>query len=707
MTKKILGLMCLAIILLSGKNDEGQFPLSNVNKIDLKKAGLKIPQSEIFNESGKSLINALVRIDGCTGSFISDKGLIITNHHCVYSQVAAVSSSSTNYLDNGFYANTTEKEIKTTMTCKITQSYADVSIDVLKGTENESNPVKKSQLIAENIKIITQEEQAKNKELKIEISEMLVGKSYTLFRYKTLNDVRLVYVPPQQIGKFGGDTDNWEWPRHNADFSIVRAYENDKPYMPPRHLQIAQQGTNEGDFAFILGYPGRTFRNQPAQFLSYQQQYLLPIISNWFYFRINAIEKHIGKDVDLKLKYAGTLASLHNTAKNFRGKLQGLARTTVIQDAYKEQDEIYKYAKNTAEFKDYAKHIEDMNLLYGQKLQIAKEVLYLSQLTRTSNFYIVAFNISKISDSLKVASKEARKRMLGADLEKWTKPFQGYQNSKDVAEMDLSLFSEAIFQINSSKIPQLRAILERYNLLEKTSDETASRINQMFVKSKLNQIESQTKLLEKKPAKFFKNKSELIKFAGELNIFFNQLSTEWNAIELGIDNLIPRLVEMKMAVNDADFIPDANSTIRLTYGYIKGYEPMDAVYNKPFTTIKGILEKSEGSTVEDYVLSPEWIKKFKTTVASDKLVHQDYGQVVVAMLYNMDTTGGNSGSPVLNANGELIGVNFDRSYTATINDFAWNEKYSRSIGVDIRFVLYVMKYFGNADVVLKEMNVEL
>jgi hypothetical protein len=149
--------MCLAIILLSGKNDEGQFPLSNLNKIDLKKAGLKIPQSEIFNESGKSLINALVRIDGCTGSFISDKGLIITNHHCVYSQVAAVSSSSTNYLDNGFYANKLEKELKTTMTCKITQSYVDVSIEVLKGTENESNPVKKSQLIAENIKKITQQ----------------------------------------------------------------------------------------------------------------------------------------------------------------------------------------------------------------------------------------------------------------------------------------------------------------------------------------------------------------------------------------------------------------------------------------------------------------------------------------------------------------------------------------------------------------------
>jgi hypothetical protein len=707
MKRKILGFICLAVLLISGKNDEGQFPLSNLRKIDLKKAGLEIPQSEIFNNSGKSLINALVRIDGCTGSFISDKGLIITNHHCVYSQVAAVSTSANNYLDNGFYAKNTVQEIKTKMTCKITQSYSDVSMEVLKGTENEKDPINKAKTIAKNIEELTKTEQEKHQDLKIEISEMLVGKSYTLFRYKTLNDVRLVYVPPQEIGKFGGDTDNWEWPRHNADFSIVRAYENGQPYIPPRHLQVASEGTNEGDFAFILGYPGRTFRNQPAQFLTYQQQHLLPIISDWFYYRINAIEEYIGNDVDKKLKYAGSLARLHNTAKNFKGKLQGLARTSVIQDAYEKQERLKEFAKNNKEYNAYSAYIDDIEKLYAKKLKIAREHIYLGQLSSSSNFYIAAAGIASLQDQLKTVSKKDRKKILEEKAEEVNKVFGGYKNLAPTAELDEKLFAEVIYQISNTKLPELKSILEKYGLYNKTKAEISSRINNMLVKSKLNLVDKQVKLYDKNLSKFLKNKSELVGFARALSQFRIELYQQFQEVELGIDNLIPRLIELKMAMDETDFIPDANSTVRLTYGYIKGYQPMDAVHHFPFTTITGILEKANQTSVPDYVLRPEVLEKLKTTVASDKLRHPANNQVVVGMLYNMDTTGGNSGSPVLNARGELIGVNFDRTYTATINDFAWNEKYSRSVGVDIRFVLYIMKYFGEADEILEEMGVVL
>ncbi|MDG2455065.1 MAG: S46 family peptidase, partial [Bacteroidia bacterium] len=223
-------------------DEEGIFPMSDVSKLNLKKAGLEIPVEDIYNESKPALVNALVRLGGCTGSFISETGLIITNHHCVFSQVAAASSSDNNYLENGFYANEQPNEIKTSLPCKITQSYVDVSVLVLAGTTDDMDALARKKTIKNNIATIEEQEQKKHTDLTVEISEMLVGKSYTLFRYKTLNDVRLVYVPPKNIGKFGGETDNWEWPRHNADFSVVRAYENGIPYAPESHLEVNPKG---------------------------------------------------------------------------------------------------------------------------------------------------------------------------------------------------------------------------------------------------------------------------------------------------------------------------------------------------------------------------------------------------------------------------------------------------------------------------------
>jgi len=226
-----LTLLLLVIIFAfkSDRDEEGMFLMSHLSSLDLKKAGLEIDVDEIYNEEKPALVNALVRLGGCTGSFISESGLIITNHHCVFSSVAGASSSENNYLENGFYAAKKEQEIKTTLPVRITQSYVDVSELVLADISETTDALLKRDIISDNIKAIVEKEQAKYPNLTVEVSEMLVGKSYTLFRYKTLNDVRLVYVPPKNIGKFGGESDNWEWPRHNGDFSIVRAYENNMP----------------------------------------------------------------------------------------------------------------------------------------------------------------------------------------------------------------------------------------------------------------------------------------------------------------------------------------------------------------------------------------------------------------------------------------------------------------------------------------------
>jgi hypothetical protein len=252
--------MCL-FLLPSHKQEEGMFPLNYLNEAALQEAGMKLTAKEIFNPGGVALTNALVKVGGCTGSFISDEGLVITNHHCVYGGVADLSSGSQNYLENGFVAQSKEMELPIDMPCRITMSYEDVSARVLDSIDDKTPANVRAEKIRANIKKIREVESKKTPEYSVEISEMFVGKSYTLFRYTLITDVRLVYAPPVTIGQFGGDLDNWEWPRHNGDFSMVRAYvgpdgkpapysKNNKPYKPAKHLKINAKGTKENDFIF-------------------------------------------------------------------------------------------------------------------------------------------------------------------------------------------------------------------------------------------------------------------------------------------------------------------------------------------------------------------------------------------------------------------------------------------------------------------------
>lgn len=705
--KKIITACCVFALLAftNARHEEGMFPLSYLSKLDLKKAGLKIDPKEIYDENEISLVNALVRLGGCTGSFISDQGLIITNHHCVYGTVASMSTPENNYLKNGFYAANSEDELKTSLPCKITESFIDVSAAVLEGVDGLDNALAKQKRIAENRKKLIEEESAKNPDRLIEISEMLVGKVYTMFRYMELNDVRIVYVPPKNIGKFGGETDNWEWPRHNGDFAIVRAYENGSPYGPDKHLEVNPAGTKEGDFTFILGYPGRTYRNQPAQYLEYQQDYILPIIASWFDFQINAIEEYAGDDVAKQLRYSGRLASLNNTSKNFKGKLQGLRRTDVMQAAKDKHQKMLEYAKSSKHFSSYIPLFENSDKLHEQKFSLITDVLYMGQMLRTSKLATAASGISLYHDAIDTLDKETRSLYLHDKKVKMDRYFMPYFNIGKEISLDEKLLAELVYQLGQSKLTSVKDALSMY--AGKSREEVSAAISELMFKSELSDPENCRKVYEKNPERFLKLKDPLVDLIKRILPVYQSIQEEFGLVNAQIDEIIPRLNDIDMAMNGDNFVPDANSTLRFTFGYVKGYEPEDAVAYSPFTTINGILEKSVGSSNKDYYLEDELINKMKTIEPADVLKHPEHDAVVVGFLYNMDTTGGNSGSPILDAYGRIVGVNFDRAYSATINDYAWNESYSRSIGVDIRYVLYIMKYFGEADAVLSEMGVEL
>src|SRR5690554_1620423 len=383
--------------------DEGMFPLSDLNRVDLKKAGLEISQTDIFNPGQVGLVDALVQVGGCTGSFISDEGLIITNHHCAFGAVRLASTPENDYLTNGFVAREKGMEIKAQgLTIRITDSYEDVSSRVLQAAQSSTDPAERIQLITQERLNIAKEAEQKDPSIKAEVSEMFIGKSYVLFRYKTIEDVRLVYVPQQIIGEFGGDTDNWVWPRHTGDFSFLRAYvapdgspaaysADNVPYKPKKFLKVNPNGVKEEDFAFILGYPGRTFRHRPAQYIEYQERFLLPYTAALYDFQNNEMVKAGNNDRAIELSLATRIKSNANVMKNYRGKMKGLKAIDLHKNKQDEDLALAQFIENDPQLKArYGSLMTDIDNLYKDIFSDAERELWFNQIYASTRLLNVA-----------------------------------------------------------------------------------------------------------------------------------------------------------------------------------------------------------------------------------------------------------------------------------------------------------------------------
>ncbi len=710
MKKYILILLgFLSIIILSGsvsfRPDEGMYPLSEIHKLNLNEAGLKIPVDEVYNPDGISIVDGLVKVGGCSGSFVSDEGLIITNHHCVFGSVQRASTIQNNYLENGFLAVTREKEIPAVgLTCRITESYEDVSSLILNSVEDVNDILERTKLIDKKIKEIVKEEEEKDTTIKAIVSEMFPGQSYVLFRYKTINDVRLVYVPPRNIGEFGGESDNWVWPRHTGDFSFVRAYvapdgspakysEENIPFKPKRFIKVNPNGVSEGDFIFVMGYPGRTYKNYPADYLVYQNKFQLPYISELYEWMINLYEETGADNPEFALNIQSSIKSLANVKKNYQSKLLGIDRLNIIDKKEMEDQQLKEFLKSDAQLNEkFGNVIEELNDVYKDLYESGKLPLFFSMMSRYSTAYRLAEilvekekEIQKPEEDRKTIFKEEGKESLYKTINSLFNNFY--------PEVDKKIFVKILNDAADFKES------ESYDFLDEINTEY------------LKEIYDETDLLNQSDYVKYLNYSleELESFDDPLFIFVKQMEEinsqekERSDIREGeLDLLLPKYMEAKRLWLSKDFVPDANSTLRLTYGYIKGYSPADATYYYPITTLSGVIDKGKNSG--DYEINKKLVEVYNSGDLG-KYKDEELNDVPVAMLYNTDTSGGNSGSPVFDAYGQLVGVNFDRAYEATINDFAWSPFYSRSIGVDIRYVLFVTEKIGNADFLLKEMGV--
>ena len=705
MKSSYASLLLFLVFISFVRAEEGMYPISEIGGLGLADKGLKLTVEDVFNADQTCLIDGICKVNGCTGSFVSPRGLIITNHHCAYRAIQSSSSTGNDYLRDGFQAKGLRDEIPAQgYTVRITESFRDVSDDVLSAITPGMTFTERTKAIEQRQKVIEKNAEKENKGQRAEVAEMFAGRTYVLFLYTYIKDVRLVFAPPASVGNFGGETDNWEWPRHTGDFSFMRAYvapdgstaeysKDNVPYQPKRFIQVEPKGVDEGDYVMLIGYPGRTARHKTASFLDYEQRIRLPYVVDLYQWQIEQMQQAGEKDRAIALKHSSRMKSLANVEKRSRGQLKGLVRKDIVATRAAAESKLQAFIDSDDNRREkYGTLLKEIDEVYAE-MEANQFELDVQNLRSASRLMYFAFTIYD-------SAVERQK----ADVERET-PYM--DRNIDLTRRRLMLAVEDYHAATDRKV--LEEMLTR---VRSAGDKTKDIVAQLPAKDSLVEYYANTSLgdpdfvqscFDKTPEQLKAIEDPALTTIIRLYPKYLELREQSKSREGKLDQLYGDLVTVKQEYLKQEFVPDANATLRLTFGHVKGYSPEDAVYKSPITTLGGAVAKATG--VEPFVMPQTII---------DKHAQRDFGQfmhpklkdVPTAILYDTDTTGGNSGSPILNGDGRLVGVNFDRAFEATINDFAWNESYSRSIGVDIRYALWLTGNVFGANHLLSEMGVE-
>lgn len=700
--------------------DEGMWIpmlLKQLNEADMQSKGLKLSAEDIYSVNNSSLKDAIVHFNGgCTGEIISGQGLLITNHHCGYGQIQAHSTSERNYLDSGFWAMSQEDELPNEgLYVTFIVRMEDVTKKVLSGVTDDMKARDRNTAIKNNINEVS-EESTKGTEYDAIIKPFYYGNQYYMFITETFTDIRLVGAPPASIGEFGGDTDNWMWPRHTGDFSIFRIYANAEnkpakysptnvPYQPKHYLPVNIEGIKEGDFTMVFGFPGRT-----SEYLS---SFALDYIINThnpkrIAFRdktLTILEADMKINVDVKLKYSHKKKSVSNSYKRFKGEIKGLNKLNAIAAKQDLEKKFTEAALNSPPHSEkYGNIIPQLEKLYKEqeKYSMARayflEFMYysgpdmmnyavgfrpvLGQLTSHSENTV---EVDKAVARLKLKSKHYFKNLhLPTEKKLFAQLLQVYYENVDKTlhgkafellegkfKMDYKKFTNYVYS-KTAFVNQKKCM----NILNNMNESAAIALKKDVGYQVMNAIATAYyQLVKPRQTEYAHDIEQLSKFYVE-----------------GLQILLP---------NEKKYYPDANSTLRLAYGQVKGSEPRDGVVYDFYTTLDGVIEKHDPNN-PDYVLPKKLVDIYN---AKDYGPYAQNGEVRVCFTASNHTTGGNSGSPVLNGDGHLIGVNFDRSWESTMSDMMFDQERCRNIVVDINYVLFIIDKFAGAGHLLKEMNV--
>ena len=697
MKKLLIACLLLALGAPSLKADEGMWLLPYLEKLnirDMKAKGFKLSAKDIYNLNGDAIKDAIVIFgNGCTGEIVSDRGLLLTNHHCGFDAIQSHSSVEHDYLKNGFWAMSDQEEIPTPgLTVTFIRRISDVSDRILPQLSDTLSEKDREAKVAEIVERIKKETELDNEHQEVEIQDFFGGNQYLMFVKEIFKDVRLVGAPPSSIGKFGGDTDNWMWPRHTGDFSLFRIYagpdnapadysKDNVPFRPRRSLAISTRGLREGDFTFIYGFPGQTRQYVLSDAVDYLLNRGNPHKIALRTMRLDIMSEEQAKDADTRIRYASKHASVANAWKKWQGESRGLERLGTLG---KKREQESRFDRWAASHPQYTGLLGWMKALYAELEPYAFARDYYNEAYRAVELSRFASAVRRMPVSKRAAAARAfykdyspsidrriAERMLGQYLENVPQEFrpEAFVRTVDslggVREFVDDLFGNSLFTAP-----------ERFERMTAGDSATAQAA------------------IEADPA---------VRLADAFDaVYRDRIFGRYRDLSASIASLyriyMRGLMEMEP---DAVFYPDANLTLRVSYGRMEGYKPLDGVYYTPQTTLEGIMEKDD-PTVYDYNI-PQRLR--------DLYASKDYGRwavdgtVPVAFLATNHTTGGNSGSPVLNGRGELVGLNFDRTWESTMSDIEFDPSKCRNIAVDIRYVLFLIDKVGGAGYLLDEMDI--
>jgi len=716
--KKILAVLVLlnSLAITSVKADEGMWLplfLKSLNEADMQSKGLKLSADDIYNINKSSLKDAIVHFGGgCTGEIISNKGLLLTNHHCGYGQIQAHSTVENDLLTNGFWAKSQEEELPNPgLTATFIVRMEDVTTKVLDGVSDKMTDAERDKKIAENIATIAKEA-VKDTHYGAYIRPFYYGNEYYMFVTETFRDVRLVGAPPSSIGKFGGDTDNWMWPRHTGDFSIFRVYANkdnkpadyskdNVPYQPKYVIPISLKGIEQGDFTMVYGFPGRTTEYLTSFAVDMIQNVSDPAKVKIRETKLAVWDKDMKANDKVRIQYSAKYAGIANYWKKWDGERNGLKKADAIAKKKNfEQDFLTKV--NTDDnakamygnlFPEFEAKYKEFSTYNNQRDYFTEAILGIETVSYAFSFLDLmdamntgkkAADVQKTIDALKSRAKGFFKDYNAATDEKICAALLKMVSENLPKEQQASIFAEIEKKYKGDFSKYAQTI---YSKSIFTSEEK--------VMKALDNIESNYKKLQKDPI-YLLMQSCYTKFA-------NDVLPKYSALDAEITKLNRTYMKaMRELVTTKKYYPDANSTLRVAYGKVDGYYPKDGIYYNHYTTLQGIMEK-ENPEVDEFIVHPKLKELYK---------NKDYGKYAdkngemrVAFCASNHTTGGNSGSPVFNGNLELIGTNFDRNWEGTMSDIIYNPDQVRNIILDVRYTLFVIDKFAGAGYLVDEMKI--
>ena len=706
---KLFVLLALVMASTFSKADEGMWLpfMIGRNMEDMKKHGLKLTQEQIYSINHASIKDAVISFGGfCTGEIISKKGLVITNHHCGYDAIAESSTPEKNYLDKGFWAKSTAEEIPIKgLTATFIVRIEDVTSLIQKELNETMTQKQRADKIAEISKVL-EKEAVEGTHYEAFVRDFYEGNEFYLFVKETFNDIRLVGTPPQSSGKFGGDTDNWMWPRHTADFSMFRIYSgadnkpavynsNNQPYTPKHSLPISIDGVKKNDYAMVMGFPGRTNRFFTSfgieQAIKFEQPKIVEIRAK----KLQIMKKYMDQNVAVRLKYSSNYARVANYWKYFIGQTTQLKNNKVADKKREVEAAFTAFTKGEAEYADVLADIEES--FRATNPYVYSKVYYsefIRQVDINANILLYK-NIAKLETEGKTEQSKELKKIA---KDRWKEFFS--DNNLDI---EIETLSE-LYKMYLKDIPNGQKGI----LAKKLNEKGIKKIDKFFAKIRKKSIFTD----KQRYAEFEKdfNLGKLLK--DPLFILIKDIDDAFQAT-ISKKNYGEALIKLQRANRlfvkgvramdlSKNYAPNANSTMRLTYGNVLPYSPKDAMYFDYQTTLNGLMQKEDAANLDftvDPVMKELWKNKDYGRYANKK------GELIVNFLTNNDITGGNSGSPCINAEGELIGVAFDGNWEAMSGDIFFEPNIQRTIVCDIRYILWIIEKCYGAQNLIDEMEI--